>query len=270
MVSDNRKRRILRIVLDSRRRLTRPMLERAVLRDSACTRSAIRSAIRELMESGQLVYTYEHGCSFVEQSMDRPVRIDEKVILCPPRTSCQPEASEVVVTIRAGAAFGNGRHPSTRAAVRCLTHLLKPITAGEGLCPGSVLDIGTGSGILLMVSLYLGVHRALGIDTDPCAVAEARENLRLNGLSDRAEISQRPFSSIVGPFGLITANLRYPTLIRYAGAVAALLEHPGFVVLSGLKTEEIHLVMKAYIEHRMELVFQVTEKDWVGAVFRKE
>ena len=77
--------------------------------------------------------------------------------------------------------------------------------------PGQwVLDIGSGTGILGLAALCLGMDRAVATDIDPCAVFETRENAALNGLERKLTVSDTPIPEIQGRYGLVLANLRLP------------------------------------------------------------
>ena len=102
-----------------------------------------------------------------------------------------------------------------------------------------ILDIGTGSGVLAIAALKLGLEMGLGLDIDPCARVEASENAELNGLSQRMDISGCSLDTLQGVFFLITANLRFPTLKAYLKNMIDLTETGSFLVISGIKINEI-------------------------------
>lgn len=250
-------------------RLTRPHLVQAVRIRFPVHPGRIHAAIRILVDKGALCYTYEHGCSFIEPAGHGPVRISPRIVLAPPGVHHPAAAGEVTVALMPGAAFGDGRHPSTRSAVRCLDHVLPAAGEASGSPPATLLDIGTGSGVLLIAGLLLGVATGVGLDTDPCARVEARENLRHNRLTHRAVVSDQPFESVSRRFEMIAANLRFPTLIRLAPAVADRLKDAGTAVLSGIQADEWDAVRSAYEAQKLDPLWWVSEKGWVGAVFRK-
>ena len=134
----------------------------------------------------------------------------------------------------------------------------------------SALDIGTGSGILAIAALKLGIDRAVGIDRDVCARAEAAGNALLNDLETRLVITDKPLSDhfSAAPFTLIMANLRYPTLLNLRVTVAGLLEPDGALVLSGIKKEEQAGILKAYAEYGLHNWWSKEDKGWAGIVLR--
>jgi len=96
----------------------------------------------------------------------------------------------IVIDLEPGMAFGTGLHATTRM---CLVSLEELVRDGE-----SVLDMGTGSGILAMAAARLGARRVLALDSDPTAVRVARNNVSLNGLAEMVEVQEGSLDSLAG------------------------------------------------------------------------
>jgi ribosomal protein L11 methyltransferase len=134
---------------------------------------------------------------------------------------------EVAIILDPGMAFGTGLHPTTRGCLELLQ--------GLAPMPASVMDVGCGSGILALAALRLGAGRAIGIDTDPLAVAAARENAARNGLAGRFDVHQGTLPAIAeGRHGLVLANLVAAVLVDLAPRLAAHLAPGGTLVASGI------------------------------------
>jgi ribosomal protein L11 methyltransferase len=174
----------------------------------------------------------------------------------------------VLVHIAAGAAFGAGRHPTTRLALRAVDVALAP-TGGRAQCGGRVLDVGTGSGVLAIAAVALGMAGGLGIDLDPCAVAEARHNVRLNRVPDRLRISDRPFEAVEDLFSLVTANLRTPSLVGMSGALRARLAPFGALVVSGMRVEERPVVAAAFEGAGLHAIWEEEENGWAAMLLER-
>ena len=234
-------------------------------------RTSVQKAIRELLAAGELVYTFEDGHSFLEPSFDRPVRVGQRIVLCPPGRSVAAQPEDIVLMIQPGASFGAGRHPTTRLALQGIEALLaaggRPLTG-----PGSrVLDIGTGTGVLVMAAVRLGIEAGLGIDLDPCAVAEAGANLRQNGLAAAIAISAAPAEFIpAAAFTLVAANLRLPTLLRLAPAIAAGCRPPAGLVMSGIRAEESQPLLVEYERQGFEPSWRGSEDAWLAVAMMKK
>lgn len=262
--------RVLDWVTNARGRLTPLALKRRVREaHKSISRSRIESSIKRLVEQKALVYTYQLGNSFLELSFEKPVRVADAIVLKPPACNYDPLPGDIVVTIKAGAAFGTGCHPTTRLSLMglekvCTGHLIPARTEN---C--RVLDIGTGSGVLGIAALKMGLDQGIGLDIDPCARTEATENVILNALSGQMVISDQSLDSLEGRFFLITANLRLPTLITYFDTMSALMEKKGCLVISGIKSNEIDSLKRVSDRHEMQACWEGEELGWGGLALRR-
>lgn len=260
---------ILNEVAESREKLTPRELEKRLAKQLAAPRAAIKETIRHLVDERELTYTYQYGSSFLEKAFNRPVRISKRVVLKPPDVHYKSEPDEVVVNLQPGAAFGSGEHPTTRLAVRGIEQAL---SGNEFLLDKDhlqALDIGTGSGVLAITAVLLGVKRVVGLDSEPVARTEALTNVQLNNFENCIEIHDWNVEDINTKFELITANLRYPTLKQLGPHLAAITATGGAVVVSGVKTDEVDSLVQRYKEMHFECTWQKVEKDWVGLVFER-
>ncbi len=235
--------------------------------------SVARRIISDLVTRGELSYTYEYGSSFLEVSLHRPMRVGHRIFLMPSGWVASPVENDdsVALRVQPGAAFGCGRHPTTRLALRGLEAVFQNNIKWRKSGRVTVaLDIGTGSGILAIAALKLGINRAVGVDRDACARAEATGNAQLNNLETRFSVTDDPPHRLVptAPFNLIIANLRYPTLLSMRETMAGLLEPDGALVLSGIKSDEQTGLLKAYSECRLHNVWSEEEKGWASIVLR--
>jgi len=269
MEISDKKRDILKIVLESPKRFTPIALEKMISQKFALEKRQAKSVISDLIAAGDLTYIYQYGCTFLEQSFNRPVHISKHVVLKPPEISYTPESEEVVIEIRHGASFGTGQHPTTRLAIRGIEYALKDNAYIKDKRETSLLDIGTGSGVLAITAVRMGIEKGVGIDTDPCAIAEARENVRINGLENRIDVSDRPVENIRNRFSLITANLRYPTLSLLFSHLTEITDRNGVVILSGIKADELTDLLRVYTGKHFECRWREIEKDWAGVVMQR-
>ena len=260
----------LRAVADSTIRVTPPALEKMLIDTHDLTRKQIKAVIRDLVSAGELAYTYEFGSTFLEPSFNKPVRVSTHVVIKPPGHHFQPQSpQDVVIQIKPGAAFGDGRHPTSRLAVRGIEYILKEFNSEINTDHSRVLDIGTGSGLLVLTAVKMGIHRGVGIDIDPAARSEARENVSLNGLVEQIEISDQYLESIEGPFNLVTANLRYPTLKKIGSCLRKITHPKGFIVFSGICSHESADLIKAYDRKGFEFLWKDETHDWAAVAFKK-
>ena len=259
---------VLRMVADSTVRVTPPALEKKLIESHGLTKKQIKAVIRGLVSDGELVYTYEFGSTFLEPSFNKPVRVSTHVVLKPPGHHYQPQSEDVVIQIMPGASFGDGRHPTSRLAIRGIEYVLKKIKSDRPKDQSRVLDIGTGSGVLVLTAVRMGILRGLGIDIDPSARSEAKKNVLLNRLGDRIEISDQYLETIDGRFDLVTANLRCPTLKKICPCLRKITNPDGVIVFSGMRRHELADLIKAYARKKFEVKWQDIEHDWAGVVLK--
>lgn len=249
--------------------LTPHALEKFIATAHRLSRSEAKHLLKSLVMDGLLAYRDQYGRTVIEKSFDRPVRVSPRIVLKPPEAAFLPKEGDVVIQLRHGASFGTGNHPTTRMALQGIEQALKWIDPNR--TGGTfALDIGTGSGVLGIAAVALGINRALGLDIDACALSEARENARLNGIQDRFIIKDTPIGSIDEKVDLILANLRMPTLIRILPDLQRLARRSSGVVISGIKADEISDLKEMFGGHEWKPVWEETEKDWAGVVFHRE
>lgn len=155
------------------------------------------------------------------------------------------------VILDPGRAFGTGLHGSTRLCLRRLC-----AQWSEGLRPRRVIDVGTGSGILVLAAARLHPEAELwALDFDPEAIETAEENAAINGVGERLRLWVGQASALdVPPMDLVVANIRPEVLVPLAPAVRRLLAPGGRVLLSGILVEEAPPVRAAYEAEGLVLV----------------
>jgi ribosomal protein L11 methyltransferase len=148
-----------------------------------------------------------------------------------------PGAAEVVLD--PGMAFGTGTHPTTSL---CLAAIDDHLRRRPGT---SVLDVGTGSGLLAIAARKLGAGRVAANDNDPVAVAVAEENAGRNGVE--LELTGEPPSAIGGTFDLVVANILANVLVELAPDLARRAAPGGEVVLAGVLVPQEDEVRAAFV-----------------------
>lgn len=257
---------ILRMVSDSLIHLTQPVLERTVSDRFKAGRGEVRKQIRGLVEKGELEYTARYGCSFIERSFNRPVRISRRVVIKPEGITYQGNSEDVVISLFKGISFGTGRHPTTSLCVRAIDLAISRYPLPQG---GRVLDIGTGSGILSIVALFMGLDHAEGTDYDFNARFEAVRNATINGLAEKMIVSDKTPDEFGCEFSLVTANLRFPTLQTLCVSIDRVSLPGAIVIISGIREAEATLVNSLYSSQGFECLDTDFEKGWCSFIFRK-
>jgi ribosomal protein L11 methyltransferase len=159
-------------------------------------------------------------------------------------------------------AFGTGLHPTTGLCLEALDQALQTDS------PDSVLDVGTGSGVIALGALWLGVPRAMGIDIDDAALRVAANNARINGLLERLQLTRGGPAALSGTWPLVFANILAAPLIEMAPLLVRRVGHRGVLVLSGIACSVEHDVSEAYRDLGMRLVEVRRRAGWVAFVLR--
>jgi len=160
------------------------------------------------------------------------------------------------------AAFGTGLHPTTALCLEALQD------AVHNISPDAVLDVGTGSGVLALGALMLGVPRALGIDIDDEALRVAAENARLNGMDERLQLTCGGPDTVAGTWPLVLANVLAAPLIEMAPALVRCVGHHGQLVLSGIPSSVEHDVDQAYRRLGMRRLRVKSRAGWIALVLQ--
>jgi len=159
-------------------------------------------------------------------------------------------------------AFGTGLHPSTALCLEALDEAVRVAA------PDSVLDVGTGSGVLALGALVLGVPRAMAIDVDDEALRAAADNAHLNGLAGRLQLARGTPDTVAGTWPLVLANILAAPLIEMAPALSRRVGHQGQLVLSGIRASLEPGVVRAYRDVGMRDVDVKLRDGWTAMVLR--
>jgi ribosomal protein L11 methyltransferase len=187
----------------------------------------------------------------------RPIRIG-RLRIVPAHTDAEPDALRLV---DAGA-FGTGLHPTTALCLEALEEVVQIAV------PDAVLDVGTGSGVLALGALMMGVPRALGIDIDDEALRVAAENARINGIDERLQLARGGPGTVTGTWPLVLANVLAATLIEMAPTLVRRVGHQGQLVLSGIPSSVEQDVDQAYRRLGMRRVRVKSRAGWVALVLQ--
>jgi ribosomal protein L11 methyltransferase len=162
--------------------------------------------------------------------------------------------------IPAGAAFGTGDHATTAMCLRLLEK-----SVGEWESDWSLLDIGTGSGVLALAAKLLGATRVIGIDNDPIAISTAKRNARLNKIrSVRFEVGDVRRLKIPRTVDVVTANLFSELLIE----LVPKLKTACWLILSGILREQERDVRRSLTRNKIDIIDARRRGKWVAMLAR--
>ena len=181
------------------------------------------------------------------------------------------DADRMVLHIDPGTAFGTGMHETTQL---CIRQLRKYITADTEL-----LDVGTGSGILAILSLMFGAKHAVGTDLDVCAVEAVAQNCEANGIDpDRFEmmigniISDKEVQDRVGYecYDIVVANILADVLVPLTPVIMNQLKPGGIYITSGIIDDKEEIVVETVKAAGLTVVEVTYQGEWVSVTARKE
>jgi ribosomal protein L11 methyltransferase len=189
------------------------------------------------------------------------INIGEKLMVAP-SWKLPGTTERAVIQIDPGMAFGTGTHETTRL---CLQAIEARWTGG------SMLDVGTGTGILAIAAALLAENsRIVAIDVDPLAVEVAKENLQINGLTERIEILQgQPADFAAQPFDFVVANLTAEVIVALMEDLVACLNPQGSMILSGILTVLREDVEKSAALAGLEIVERGEAGEWAMLVAQR-
>jgi len=196
----------------------------------------------------------------------RARKVGRRFVIKPSWEEILPVEGDVVLTVDPGQAFGTGTHETTRMCLRFIEDVFdRPPSP-----PRTVLDIGTGTGILGIAAARLGAERILAVDTDPVAVEVAEKNAGLNGVAGAFRSEGTSLAAIDGKFDLVLGNLIAEILIDLAGDLAARCVPGGHLVLSGILKEKTGWVVEEFARQGATLVEEATDGQWAALLLRRE
>ncbi len=168
----------------------------------------------------------------------------------------------IPICIEPGMAFGTGQHATTMLCVQALEEL-----ESRGLTPTTLLDVGTGTGILAIAAHKLGFRSVTATDIDPDSIMAAGENAKVNDTPLVLELGTEP--SVGKPFQVVLANIIFYVLRRIIGDLAAQTAEGGFLVLSGILAEEARDMEALANPCGLILEHEAVQSDWACQIYRK-
>ncbi|MCM1183257.1 MAG: 50S ribosomal protein L11 methyltransferase [Roseburia sp.] len=200
----------------------------------------------------------------------RQFYIDDLLVI-PSWEEVRPEdRGRKILHIDPGTAFGTGMHETTQLCIRQLRKYITPDT--------ELLDVGTGSGILAIVSLMYGIRHAVGTDLDPCAAEAVRENMASNAIApERFEmmigniISDKAVQDRVGydKYDIVVANILANVLVPLTPVIVRQLKKGGIYITSGIIDDKEQTVREAVEAAGLEILEVTYQGEWVSVTARK-
>jgi ribosomal protein L11 methyltransferase len=196
-----------------------------------------------------------------EQSIN-VIEVSDKIVIKPTFRDYQEKPGQIVLVIDPKMSFGTGEHQTTKLMLMLLE---KNIKGGE-----SVLDVGSGTGVLAIAALKLGAKHSVAIDIDEWCLDNAKENSVLNNVEDNLDIRQGEIKDIKETgFDIVLANIQKDILLKISEEIFSRVKPGGKVFLSGLLTSDEDDIKSAYSGSGFQFVEILTLDPWIALVFTK-
>ena len=185
-----------------------------------------------------------------------------KVVICPEWIEYNPKQGQTVVLIDSNQAFGTGEHETTSMCIEYLSNYVKPDI--------TVIDVGTGSGILGITAVKLGALKSVMTDIDEVAVETAKHNAKINGVADKCHVTlDNLLSENDGKGEIVVANITADILCILANDILKHTVDGSKIILSGILKEKAQMVVDTYLPLGFKLINSRNKGEWVALVFER-
>jgi ribosomal protein L11 methyltransferase len=192
-----------------------------------------------------------------------PVKVSERFTIVPTWEEYIPvNSDELIIELDPGMAFGTGTHPTT---VMCIQALERTVKQGD-----TVIDVGTGSGVLSVAAAMLGAEKVNALDLDIVAVESAEMNIKLNKVHDKVTVSQNNLLEGIGKQAdIVVANILAEVILRFTDDVARTVKPGGYFIASGIIGAKKEQLKEAITQAGFEITEILQMEDWVAFIAKK-
>ena len=191
------------------------------------------------------------------------VNITDNIVIKPSWDEYEPSDNEIVVEIDPGLAFGTGTHETTSLCVEFLEKYAQN--------KKKLLDIGCGSGILMLIGKKLGVEKVVGIDIDEKVNDVVLENFSKNGINDNFQvIIGNLVDNVNEKYDLVVSNVLVDVLEKLLEDIEKALEKGAIVIFSGILNEKEEAFLKKAKNYNLKQIDRKDKNNWVSLVFKYE
>ena len=238
--------------------------------DMEVVKVQVHARLKELtdfgLETGQVCLTQQELAEqdWVDnwKKYFEPARITHDLTIVPSWTEYEATAGEKLIKLDPGMAFGTGTHPTTKMSLFALEQVLR---GGE-----TVLDVGTGSGVLSIASSLLGAKKIYAYDLDEIAVRVAQENIELNANMENIQVATGDLLRGVDiKANVIVANILADILVNLTDDAYRLLKNEGYLIMSGIISEKWNMIRESVEAAGFFLETHMIQGEWHACVFKK-
>ncbi|MEB6548043.1 50S ribosomal protein L11 methyltransferase [Heyndrickxia sporothermodurans] len=192
-----------------------------------------------------------------------PVKISEKFTIVPTWEKYEAVSSdELIIELDPGMAFGTGTHPTT---VMCIQALERTVKQND-----TVIDVGTGSGVLSIAAALLGASQVTALDLDEVAVQSAKLNVKLNKVQDKVTVSKNDLlNGMNGQVDVVVSNILAEVIMSFTDDVAKAVKPNGYFIASGIIQQKKDQVKDAIISSGFTIVETIVMEDWIAFIAKR-
>ncbi len=190
------------------------------------------------------------------------VEVTDRIVIKPSFKDYNSKPGQIIITIDPKMSFGTGSHATTKLVIQLIE---KYVNGGE-----TVLDVGSGTGVLAISTILLGAQKAIGIDNDEWCLLNGNENVQANNLENKVEIRLAELKDVPEDnFDLIVANINKHILIDIAAELSSKIKETGTLILSGLLNIDEDDIVKIYSAFNLKLSEKTAMDEWIALVFKR-
>ncbi|OON92837.1 MAG: ribosomal protein L11 methyltransferase [Candidatus Epulonipiscium fishelsonii] len=191
----------------------------------------------------------------------KPTHVGKNIIIKPTWEHFLNTSNKIIIEMDPGMAFGTGTHETTEMCVELLEKYLAKYETS------SVIDIGTGSGILGIIATKLGAEKVIGVDIDPTAVKVANQNIKLNNAEDKmTAISGNLIELINTKANIVVSNIIADIIISLANEVDSILSENGIWISSGIINTKKEKVIETILNNNWNIIEIEEKNEWIAIV----
>ena len=198
----------------------------------------------------------------------KPFKIGKKLWIQPSWNDERTPTGRTKIVLDPGSSFGTGRHPTTKLALLSIEDYLEKNNIDH------FLDVGCGSGILILAALKLGAKNGTAFDIDPEAAKNAKKLLYSNRVNKRAKVinetlNKKYLELLIGKIDFITANIFLTPLKELFPLFSEILNYEGRLVITGITPKQCNNFSKICDDFHLKLLSERTELNWSKMEFEK-
>lgn len=188
-------------------------------------------------------------------------KVNDKIVVKPEWENYDLRDGEILINIDPGMAFGTGTHETTKLCMKLIDKYIKKDFV--------VCDVGTGSGILSILSSRLGAKKVIAIDIDKVSISAAKQNVDLNNLKNIEILEGNLLDKVSEKSDLIISNIIAEVNYDLIPNIVKIIKDDGVFIASGIIESKVDLIKNRLLEYKMEIIDELNENGWYAFAIKK-